>query len=278
MADLSDVEAALVNTITGIMYPSGTASPSALPGEQVAELFRGWPNSTSLSTNLTAGIVSVNVYALPNHSRLTTRYPTAWHPAEGGQTALSLSVTKNSATTATFSGTCSAGQLAGVMLDNIASVYQVKNSDTPTTVAAALAALVPGASASGAILTVPLSQSFSARTGGQVIMQRELRRQAQGFQVTFWCPTQPSRDAAASLVDAGLAGMDFIRLPDAAWGRLLYVGSSVDDVPSKEGLWKRNLIYTVEYGTTQNNIVQTMLFGGVQIQAGGDTTTPETYY
>ena len=75
MADISDVEAALVFKITGILYPNGTSQPSALPSAQAAEVFRGWPNSTSLATNLAANAVSISVYALPGHSRLTTRYP-----------------------------------------------------------------------------------------------------------------------------------------------------------------------------------------------------------
>ena len=151
------------------------------------------------------------------------------------------------------------------------------STDTPTTVAAALAALVPGATASGAVLTVPVAPDFLVRTGGQVLVQREVRRQVQGFQITLWCPNQASRDAATSLVDQGLAETDWIRLPDAAWGRLLYVSSSSDDVPTKEALWKRSLIFTVEYGTTQTKSVQTMLFGGIQISVK-DAETSTTYY
>jgi hypothetical protein len=270
VADISDVEAALVTTIAGVVYPNGLTNPSGLPSARAAKIFRGWPNSAALDADLKSGLVDISVFPLPGHSRLTTRYPTDWRPLSRQSVTLTATTTP---TTATFSGTGALGLLAGVRLAGLAYVYPLISQDTPATVAAALAALVPGASSDGPVLTVPAAPDFLVRIGGQASVQREIRRQSQGFQVTIWAPDPVSRDAAGSLIDGALAATDWVPLPDGSWGWLKYASSSTDDVPTKDSLWKRTLIYTIEYATTQTQTVQTLLFGVLNDVGGNQTTT-----
>jgi hypothetical protein len=90
---------------------------------------------------------------------------------------------------------------------------------------------------------------------------RETRRQLQEFLVTVWCNTPSQRDAVSSLVDGTLAPINWLPLADGTTGWLKYADTFVDDAPTKETLWRRDLFYTVEYGTTQVRPVTQMLFG-----------------
>ena len=46
MADQSDVAAALVSTITSVLFPDGASSQGLLT--QKVKIYRGWPNTASL--------------------------------------------------------------------------------------------------------------------------------------------------------------------------------------------------------------------------------------
>ena len=96
-----------------------------------------------------------------------------------------------------FSGVGGPGQIVAVQLAD-GTVYSVPATADPATLAAALAAAVPGATASGAVLTMPAS-GFVVRVGGPITEEREVRRQLQGVRVILWCPTPAVRDAAALL-------------------------------------------------------------------------------
>ncbi len=152
-------------------------------------------------------------------------------------------------------------QLVGLRVGLSPYVYETTATDTPSTIAASLAALVPGATASGATVTTPTEPTF--RVAGYAPIFRELRRQRQSLKVAFWCPDGASRDAACKMVDGTLAGVHFLTLPDGTAGRLRYEGSYVSDVSEKSGLWRRDLRYSVEYPTTETMTAPAVLWGTV---------------
>jgi hypothetical protein len=161
-----------------------------------------------------------------------------------------------------------AGQVVGVRLGGpaqiVAYAYRVLSTDTPTTVAAALAAQIPGASASGNVLTCP-SALISARVVADQAVWLETRRQLRYVRVDCWCPSPIARDAVASLVDGALAQIRWIPLADGSSGRLLFGGDGVDDKPSKDRLWRRWMRYSVEYATTLLETQPECLFVDLQI-------------
>ena len=134
-------------------------------------------------------------------------------------------------------------------------------ADTPATVAAALAAQVPGAVLSGASITVPGAVDVEARVVGFNVATLETRRQVQEFMIVFCTPTPSLRHAAASLVDVALSQVEFLPLADGTNGRLLYVGDFIDDMVSKDAIWRRDLYYTVEFPTAVVQVQPTMLWG-----------------
>jgi hypothetical protein len=96
-----------------------------------------------------------------------------------------------------------AGQLAGILADQVAYIYQVQAEDTPSLVAAALYTLiVPNRPClvSGATLTVPGAIQFVARTTQAASGVQEWARQEQGFRVSVWCASPSQRDTLCGAI------------------------------------------------------------------------------
>lgn len=279
MADLSDVERALVSLIATALFP---APASYLPGAAaatfagpLARVYRGWPNAVELDAYLKAKppVSQVTVFSRPGMTRLTTRYPRTPTVVSAPPCTLLAAA---EGPVVTFSGEPAPGQLVGVSYARQAWVYPVLASDDLADVAAGLAALVPGASSAGPVLTLATAAPVIARTSMSAGVLTENRRQEQGFLVTFRCPDSPTRDALVSAVDAAFAAADFLALPDgSAAGPLLYAGTGVSDVPEKAHEWRRDLSVKLEYPTTQLQQVARTMFGleVVSIDAGPAVTT-----
>lgn len=262
MADQSDVLNAIAQTVAAVIYPNGASQPSAVmvSGAAVpAKIYPGWPIPAALDADLKAGLINISIFAPPGMERNTTRYPRDWGVLTPPAVTLTASV-DTTGTVITLGGTVSVPQNTAIICNGKAYLYQLQPSDTLASIATALAALVnvaTPASASGAVITIPGAKSLVARVGGVGTAQREVRRQERLFQITFWCPPigpNPSsaRDAAVSLVDPILAVTNFLTLADGSSGRLIYVRSTMDDGNEKANCYRRDLFYTVEYGTTQN--------------------------
>lgn len=267
MADLSDVETALVRAIVAAVYPTGTSQPSrtGVP----TKVYRGWPNAAKLDEDIEAGRLNVSVFPRSGMSRNTTRYQQEWRGCLPPPPTVTATPSGN---TVIIGGTTGTAQTAGIMLFGTAYIHPVSPTDTPATIASALAALIPGASASGSTVTVPASPDLRARCGGFGTATLETRRQEQGFQVTVWCPTQALRDSASSLVDTALSRIRFLTFPDGTHGRLQYETTVVSDEATKGAIWRRDLMYSVEYGTTIQELAAAMLFGGIDTTNGSART------
>ncbi len=196
----------------------------------------------------------------------TTRYQQQW-AASPVSTTLNASV---AGFAVSFGGSADLGQLAGVLVGRRTYAYRTQLGDTPASVAANLAAQVRADQItllSGATMTVPGAGRLLARIVADSLAQKEVRRQSQTFRVTCWCPTPATRDAAAITIDQALAGTPFIGLSDGTQGRLAYAGTVVFDQSQDALLYRRDLLYSVEYATTLSVPQPAMLFGEIDINA-----------
>ena len=269
MADQSDVEVALAGLAGAALYPGGLAAPCAVPGA-VARIYRGWPLPAALDADLAAGFANVSITALDG-GEVTTRWsgevlstPVA--------AALHASVT---GWTVTFSGVALEGQVAAVIAGRAAAAYRTRPGDTPDGVAAALARLlVPqrAAYANNAVLTVPNARRLLARVEADAPVLRTTRRQQRHFKITCWCADPLTRDAVGSAIDAALSGIGFLALADGTSGRLLAVSSAVSDRWEDAALYRRELVYSVEYATTIASTLPRMAVG-IATQAPGGAAT-----
>ena len=263
MPNQVDAENALALLAASALYPSGLTAPSAITA--TVRIFRGWPNAAALDADLAAGRVNVTIFPVPGATRVTTRYPLA-PVANPATPTLTVSVAGN---TATFSGTALPGQLAGLLVEGQPYVYRTATGDTPDLVAAILAAAITinhPAICSGSSVFTPGSVPI-ARTVADATATTELRRQVQTFRLTAWCPTPDLRDATCAALDPVFAATPFLTLADGSAARLTFISTTTFDQSEDASLYRRDLLYAVEFPTTLVAIQPSMLFGTVGIGA-----------
>jgi hypothetical protein len=262
MADQSDVENALVALVASALYPNGTSALAT--NGTLSRVYRGWPEAAALDADLAAGWVNVSVFA-ESGGRNTTRHLDEWLvPAPVAPTLLGSAV----GDAVTFSGNANSGQLAGILVDGKTYVHSTESSETPALVAADLAAAIREdriVLLSGATIVIPGAALLRVRVvaGQPAVMQT--RRQEQSFRITCWCPDPFTRDATGNVVDSALAQVKFIMLSDRSRGRLLYRGCAVLDHAEDASLYRRDLVYQVEYPTTITTLLPTMLFADIAL-------------
>ena len=257
MPDRADVEQALAALLAGAFYPSGPQDRSVLG--MACRIYRGWPVVASLMEDLAAGVVHVTVQPVAGAVRDSSRYPQEWI---GSVPAATLNAIVDGET-ASFRGEGAVGQVAGVLVDGLGYAYRVRQGDTAGLVAAMLAEMVRKvrpAVLQGATISLAGGQGLAARVVMDGVGGRELRRQQSGFRITLWCPDPRTRDQAAALADLALAGVAFLDV--GGWGcRLRVSGGSSTDEDSAGGVWRSDLLYSVEYPTVAEEVLPAMLFG-----------------
>jgi hypothetical protein len=267
MADLSDVENGFVGFISNILYPSGPTQPSAVGA--TCRCYRGWPNNTTLNSDLSANIINVTVVSDNDSGRTTTRYQRRFDtvPTTPGVQAAATSHT------VTVGGTPNAGDTIGILVDGAAFSYRVQAGDTPSLVASNLGAAIQAKRAvlvSNCTVSVPGSSSVIVRCVADSLATWEDRRQEKDIRVIAWCPSPESRDEVCGIVDGAFAASPFLQLADSTSARLQYKGTSVLDQAQSAMLFRRDLVFTVEYATVGTLVQPVMLFGASQLNA---TTT-----
>ncbi len=265
MADQADVETALVTLAAAALYPNGPDQAS-VPGSD-CRVYRGWPNAAALDSDLSAGRINVTVFPTSDPSQLTTRFAEQWlgQPSDPGL------VIATQGNTVTLSGSADPGQVGGILADEHAYVYRTQPGDTPALVAANLASQARAdwvVNLAGTAITLHGPARIVARVVADVSVIKEVRRQQQGFCITCWCPTPASRDVTATAIDQALAGLTFIAMPDSTRARIIYDGTAVFDQSQDALLYRRDLLYRVEYPTIVTEIQPSMLIGDLALNAG----------
>ena len=258
MADVSDVYNALASWISNLLYPNGPQNPSALTynGAPVAfRVYPGWPVTQNLNADLANGVVNVNVYPLPSERNISTLDKDPWILSQPTPT-LTTSV---SGQTVTIGGTVTVGEAVGISVGGTSYAYLVQASDTPGTIAAALAGLVPDATASGATVTVATAANLASRIGVPATVVTPVKRQSRQFQIVVWAPSPVLRDRVASFLDSWLGDLYRLPLPDGSAANLKYHNSPVNDLLQKEGAWRRDLFYEVIFDTTRTETLMTVV-------------------
>lgn len=295
MADIDDVFNALKTQILIALYPPNGTPPvggiSPVAGILV-EVGSGWPLpadldviAATLGTSSQRGLVSV--FAPLGYWRNTTRYPPQWQVQTAAVDMVTATV---SGQTVTIGGTVSTPQNVAVLvkaglLPLKPYVYSVQAGDTLNSIAAALAALInadTAASATGAVITVASAAQIKARVGGQGTVIKEVMRQIDRIHMNIWCPSPALGAAVAAPVKAAISGLNFLTLVDQMAARVITCGEYLDDMPEKPGLFRRCIMYDIEYPTTITEpayeiIVPEEQLDGAQTDLGTGTTIDVFY-
>jgi hypothetical protein len=260
MADLSDVEQAIVNTIAGLVYPTGSSNPSAVLNDAGApmpvRLYRGWPIAAALDADLAAGTVNISVQTRNGTEKNTTRFHPDYQTVATEAATVAAQVNALDQVVITGAGAVGITQWVTVLVGTrVVVAYNVLAADTPTTIASALAvaltaAGVPATSSLGVVSLTAQAPYLAAQVGVTGTQAAEWRRQETQVQITMWCPTPVVRDNAAKLVEPTLAKTTFLTMPDQFQARFRYHNTVQFDGGEKVALYRRDLIFSVEYATT----------------------------
>jgi len=261
MADISDVINTLGSLAGAAMYPNGTGQASVVNTAVVVR--SGWPVPQQLKALMAAGNVMVTIYGMPGMGKNTTRF-LGDDDAQASIPAPQLSLTI-SGNQVTVGGSIKAGEAPMLKVNYKSYSYAVQATDTVSTIAAALAALIPGATVSGPAITLSNVFDVEGAISVPVTVQQEIGRQAQVFMIVIWAPTELLRDAAGHALELAFKQQPRITMPDNTWSRLLYRGVTQTDGSEKQQIYRRNLLYEVEYALTQPVTENTVTHLGVNI-------------
>ncbi|MDR3536521.1 MAG: hypothetical protein P4L71_08475 [Acetobacteraceae bacterium] len=264
MADYADIENSLVTFIADALYPDGINAPSIVG--TTCRIFRGWPLPAALNSDLSAGVVNVSVFPWKGSGRVLPPLPIVYR-VNVALPALSAVVSDE---TVTFTGMPAVGQCAGLLIDGTSYVYRPQAGDSSALVAAAFAVLVNSdriALLSGTTLTLPGASRVIGRVVADTVSLTEVRRQERETSITCWCATPDIRDTVAEAIDVALARVTFLPLVEGSSVRVRYCDSVQHDQSQNALLYRRDLIYTVEYPTVVRQTEPAMLFGDLKMGA-----------
>ncbi|WP_248769066.1 hypothetical protein [Pseudomonas sp. MWU12-2345] len=245
MAGQSDVMNKLVGMIAAVLYPNGTGQPS-IAGLGI-KIYEGWPVPNVLETDLKAGKAHVSVYPSATERQTTRELGRAWVQIVPPAHTVVATVSGNQIT---LSGTVSAQNLLA-SVNGSSYVYTMQVSDTLTSAATALSALIPGATSSGPVITISGAHSVLARVGGFGTAIKETKRQEKQFQISIWAPRPDARDSVVNAIDSALSDSTNLPLPDGSSGIMRYSHSFQTDQLQKAGLYRIDLFYKIDFATTQ---------------------------
>jgi hypothetical protein len=145
-------------------------------------------------------------------------------------------------------------QNLAVIIAGVPFIYSLQTNDTLTSIATALAVLInaqyPGTTNSGAVITLPGSFEPTVNVGATAQMATEWERQQQRLQITIWAPDPTSRTNISKAIKVAFSQITFLAMPDGFGARVKYVGTAMTDTSERANLYRRDLIYEVEYATT----------------------------
>ncbi|WP_369606278.1 hypothetical protein [Serratia marcescens] len=247
MADLSDVMSYLAGTIAAMVYPNGTSNPS-IAGVRI-RVYPGWPLPNELETQLKAGNVDISIYPLGSERKKPIGIGRPYYIIDPGTPTITATV---SGQAVTFSGTISVPQNIYLLINGNGYHHPVQPTDTLTSIATGYATTIAGATSAGPTLTVPSAREIIARVGAIGSAARELKRQEKEFQICVWAPTPALRDMIGGAIDALLSESSDSVFSDQSHGIVRYCRTSQTDEKQKfNTLYRRDVVYSVEYATTQ---------------------------
>ncbi|MDR3532820.1 MAG: hypothetical protein P4L90_19980 [Rhodopila sp.] len=208
--------------------------------------------------------MNVTVVADNDSGRTTTRYLPAWHT-----TSVQPGVTASATGPAiTIAGNPVPGDVVGALIDGAAYTYRIQDGDTTGLIAANIQHLIQTdrlASVQGSTITVPGASAITVRAVCDNATSFESRRQEKDLRIICWCPTPPIRDSVAAAIDSAIDQTGFLPLPDGTNARMIYRNTASYDQAQNALLYRRDLVYLVEYPTVTTIQQPSMIFGASDI-------------
>jgi hypothetical protein len=282
----------LKQTVEQALLPLQT-TPPAQPAHKV---YRGFPVPETLNNDLRQNIVHVSIAVAQagdraDDSMITSMQqltdPDVQLTAVVSGTQLNAASTSVPATgTITLSGTVVAGTHTMTQIGDVYVPYTPPVGATPAQVATAVAsavnantdaAAIATAVAVGNVITVTTVGNavnghrvkFDFKIGGTALMVEETGRRHVEFQINVYGYDDPSRARYANTLDTALSAMDFLVPEDDVPAKLVYVRSQQIDRELSHVVYRRTLVYSVQYTQTALTTGYQVLAELVKVQRGG---------
>jgi hypothetical protein len=246
MATQTEVYNALMQLAKNAAYPDGLNNPSVV-GVPV-NVITGWPNPTRLQAAQAGEAVTVSIYKVPNLEKPTISFQSNWQTLTIVEPTLFMTVVGD---TVTITGTISLPQNCLIRVNGTPYHYKVVANDTPNSIAANMAALIPNAAVNNNIITITGAYRLQAIVGVTGIAIKEVNRQEANFYITVWAATDELREAVAQVILVAIGNTKRIDLPDGETARLKYHTRRDEDKSQKVGVYRTDLIVAIEYAITQ---------------------------
>lgn len=261
MADLSDITAYLAATAASAVYPNGTSSPSVAAMD--VRIFEGWPVPDQLDRDMAgetpdnpplkrAGGPVANVSIFPMQGTGIGVYQILDKTYEITPPVINLTIAIAN-TVITVTNQPGPGEYLTLVLDDAFVVSQT-GATTPALLAA-MATQAQGfgyaATSDATTLTVPFGHVMVMRQGGRAVMGKVTHRQRHSIMLTVWAPTQVARTAIAKAIDGVLKQTITVSMPDTSQAIFCYSRTNVSDVQQMQTVYRRDLIFDVEYATVE---------------------------
>jgi hypothetical protein len=259
MATIDDVEQSVANALAGLLYLGGAefgavgscAAPwLGTPGAPTltipTRLYIGEPSSAELEADIAANVSNVGVMRIAGATRNATQFLPHWQQVTCAVPTFTAAL---GGPGVVFGGAAGPGQVVGVTTDKVCYARRLTAGDTPARVAAAFAAIIPGASAAGAALSCG---AVVARVVADQAVFYVTGQQETVISVTILATAGPGENgylkrAALGRLVAGLKSLltptgtltRFIGLADGTSARLLAEDERDDDTPKRDDIWRR---------------------------------------
>jgi hypothetical protein len=89
------------------------------------------------------------------------------------------------------------------------------------------------------------------RQGGIGTLGKVTHRQKQAVMVTVWSPTHVARAQLSMAIDNAIKQKNIVNMPDTSQALICYNRTNVIDDRQMATIYRRDLIYDVEYATVQ---------------------------
>ncbi len=254
MATIKQVNDNLVSLVTDIVYPDGTGMPS-IAGVDVV-IYAGWPVKNRLDVDLAAGKAHVSIFAVGQSDKDMTKFYRYDQPIV--VTPATLTSTITSPSDVTIGGTVSVPQAVMIVYNKVGYSHTVLFTDTLDDIAAGLAAQIPGASSVGAVVTMTGVITLSTTVITEGTYSYESKRQQKIYWISVWSPSFDVRDTLSDPIDVTLGDLERFTLPDNTSALITYRGLQEVDMFQKSFIYRRDLIYTIEYATNVEKKVATI--------------------
>jgi hypothetical protein len=193
--------------------------------------------------------------------------------------------------TVTINGPVSVGDAVALVVGsvpfNCAVIPSAVLGDTPTTIAASMAAMVNGnldlgtnqiasllsATSSGPVVTLTslshtASLALAVNVGNGGTRLTEIGRRRRHFQIVLWTRTPDDRILVGDRIETLIAGLesDFgLTFPDGTMGRLEFTGDTQHDEATLSDTMRRDFMVAVDYGLTTTDRTYAVLANIIQL-------------